>query len=218
MTNKYKNLGIGAKAIEAAATYLEASVTDEDQIDAAIAAVETLLKAFQSEADTIRTAKTEAEKRAAELDKKIKALADGDNRDGVTEGKDGKGKVPAWAQELIDGNKKLSDELAAIKDQKVVTDRKGRLNAIIEKLPEALRKPYQRMDVKNLSDEDFDALTGEVSTEVETLVKESAAQGAVFGRPKGGTGVVKKDESSVPQDQLDEIMSGLVPAQKSTTT
>ncbi len=76
----------------------------------------------------------------------------------------------------------------------------------------------QRMDVKNLSDEDFDALTGEVSTEVETLVKESAAQGAVFGRPKGGTGVVKKDESSVPQDQLDEIMSGLVPAQKSTTT
>lgn len=202
--NKYSKLGLGTKAIEAAAAYLEASIKEDSEIENVVVGIEPLLKAFQSEADTIRSSKSAAEKKAAEFEAKIKELAGVQNIPVETKNED----VPSWAKAILDSSKKLESDLLAIKGDKIVNDRKTKLNAIIEKLPEAIRKPYQRMDVKSLTDDDFETLTSEVSAEVEVLSKEVLAQGAVFGRPKATATPVKKS-SDIPQEQLNEILSGI---------
>ena len=47
LKTKYSNLGFGEKAFDGVADYLSKTVTEESQIEAAIAGVEPLLKAFQ---------------------------------------------------------------------------------------------------------------------------------------------------------------------------
>ncbi len=202
--NKYSKLGLGTKAIEAAAAYLEASTKEDSEIENVVVGIEPLLKAFQSEADTIRSSKSVAEKKAAEFEAKIKELSGVQSTPVETKNED----VPSWAKAILDSSKKLESELLELKGEKIVNDRKTKLNSIIEKLPEAIRKPYQRMDVKSLTDEDFETLTSEVSAEVEVLSKEVSAQAAVFGRPKATATPVKKS-SDIPQEQLNEILSGI---------
>lgn len=82
--------------------------------------------------------------------------------------------------------KPLQDEITALKTGKVTETRKQKLDAIISKLPEDLRKPYARTPVNDLTDEEFEALTGEIQTEVEGLVTATTVRGAVFGRPASG--------------------------------
>jgi hypothetical protein len=98
--------------------------------------------------------------------------------------------VPAWAQALIDSNKKLNDRLDKMDGERTTATRKQQLSTIIEKLPENLRKAYERTPVNDLTDEQFNALVGEITTEVNGIVSEVQAKGAVFGKPTvtGGTG------------------------------
>src|SRR5574344_566826 len=189
LKNKYKNLGLGEKAIEGAAAFLEPSIKDESDIETAIAGVEPLLKAFQSDTDGIRTAKTAAEKRLAELEAQGKKLGGtpAQTEPGGTEtggaGNDLAQQITAAVQAAV---KPLQDEITSLKSGKVAETRKQKLDAIIGKLPENLRKSYARTPVKDLSEEDFETLTTEISAEVEELVKDNTAKGAVFGRPVGG--------------------------------
>lgn len=204
--NKYKNLGLGEKAIDAAAAYLEASIKEESEIETGISGVEPLLKAFQSETDAIRTAKSAAEKRIAEIEERIKGL--GGTVEKPNEQVEDKG-MPEWAGAILESNKKLAEKINMLETEKAVSTRKQKLETIVSKLPENLRKPYLRMDVKNITDEDFEKLTSDVSGEVEEIVKETASKGAVFGRPASTPGK-RTDEGNVPKEQLDEIMSGIV--------
>lgn len=86
--------------------------------------------------------------------------------------------------------KPLQDEIANFKQGRVVESRKQQLSAVIGKLPENLRKGYERTSVDNLTDEAFTTLIGEITAEVDGIVKDSQQRGAVFGRPsvQGGTG------------------------------
>ena len=67
LKTKYSNLGFGEKAFDGVADYLSKTVTEESQIEAAIAGVEPLLKAFQGDVDKIRTEKSELQKQYDEL-------------------------------------------------------------------------------------------------------------------------------------------------------
>lgn len=91
--------------------------------------------------------------------------------------------VPAWAQALLDSNKTLSDRIARFETERTTATRKQKLSEVTSKLPEELRKPYERTAIENLSDEDFNSLLGEITTEVETISGSIAAKGAVFGKP-----------------------------------
>lgn len=92
--------------------------------------------------------------------------------------------VPAWAKQILERFEQLE---TGIKVQKAES-RVQQLNDTIAKLPEALQKPYKRLDVKGLSDEDYQALIAEVQTDVTSLQAQLTAKGAVFGIPstKGG--------------------------------
>ena len=69
LKTKYKNLGFGDKAFDGVAEYLSGNVTEESQIETAIAGVEILLKSFQGDIDKVRTEKSELQKKYDELEK-----------------------------------------------------------------------------------------------------------------------------------------------------
>ncbi len=93
---------------------------------------------------------------------------------------------PAWVQALIESNKKLSDRLDAMEAGKTAETRKQKLTAVIGKLPESLRKAYERTPVDNATDDEFATLLESIKQEVNGILTDTQAKGAVFGRPLGG--------------------------------
>lgn len=108
--------------------------------------------------------------------------------------------VPAWAKILLDTNKALTERLNKFEADRTTATRREQLNGIIGKLPEHLRKPYERTSVDNLTDEQFTTLTGEIATEVDAIVKDAQAKGAVFGKPTVTGGQPQNDKLSQEQE------------------
>lgn len=96
--------------------------------------------------------------------------------------------VPEWAKTLIESNQQLSERLNRIDTERTTTARRQQLATITNKLPEALRKPYERMSVDNLKEEEFTKLLSDVTTEVDGIVSGMNAKGAVFGKPAAHNG------------------------------
>lgn len=111
--------------------------------------------------------------------------------------------VPAWAQSLLDSNKTMAQEIANLKAERTTTSRRQQLSTIISKLPEKLRKPYERMAIDSLTDEQFNTLVGEVTTEVNDLANDINSKGAVFTTPaahnQGG------NNGELTKEQIDAI-------------
>lgn len=111
--------------------------------------------------------------------------------------------VPAWAQSLLDSNKTMAQEIANLKAERTTTSRRQQLSTIISKLPEKLRKPYERMACDSLTDEQFNTLVGEVTTEVNDLANDINSKGAVFTTPaahnQGG------NNGELTKEQIDAI-------------
>ena len=96
--------------------------------------------------------------------------------------------VPAWAQALIESNNSLKNVLAQMKTARTNETRKQQISTLIEKLPENLRKAYSRTPVDGLTDEQFTALVGEITTEVGDIQSSIQQKGAVFGKPAAQNG------------------------------
>lgn len=126
LKTKYKTFGFGDKAFDGVADYLSKTVTEESQIETAISGVESLLKSFQGDIDTVRNAKSGLQKELDELKKKIEN-ADKDKD------KDKDKDVPAWAQALIDSNKTLSEKLTAYEAEKAQAQRNSQISAVAKK-------------------------------------------------------------------------------------
>ena len=109
--------------------------------------------------------------------------------------------VPAWAQALIDSNKNLTERLDRMDGDRTTATRKQQLTPIFAKLPEKLRKGYERIDVSSLSDEQFNSLVGELTTEVDGIVGDLNAKGAVFGRPAAQHGGNQSQDGRLTEQQ-----------------
>lgn len=91
--------------------------------------------------------------------------------------------IPEWAKQLVAENKTLSERLGRMDVERIAAERKQKLSAVFKKLPENLRKPYERMSIDKLSDEEFTTLFGEITAEVDEIASSVKSKGAVFGRP-----------------------------------
>lgn len=201
---KAKFPGVNANVLNRIAEKLAKTVTTDEQVTTAVAGVtQEFIEIIESYGDSRAT---EAQQTAVHNYETRHGLKDGQKIDangGAAGGQAGSGttvqqqsaggapeQVPAWAQALIDSNKKLNDRLDKMDGERTTATRKQQLSTIIEKLPENLRKAYERTPVEGLTDEQFNALVGEITTEVNGIVSEVQAKGAVFGKPTvtGGTG------------------------------
>lgn len=201
---KAKFPGVNANVLNRIADKLAKTVTTDEQVTTAVAGVtQEFIEIIESYGDSRAT---EAQQTAVHTYETKYGLKDGQKigaNGGAAGGQAGGGttvqqqsagganeQVPAWAQALIDSNKKLNDRLDKMDGERTTATRKQQLSTIIEKLPENLRKAYERTPVDNLTDEQFNTLVGEITTEVNGIVSEVQAKGAVFGKPSvtGGTG------------------------------
>lgn len=112
--------------------------------------------------------------------------------------------IPTWAQTLIDSNKALTERLNKMDVDRTTATRKQQLQTVIEKLPEKLRKAYERMPVDGLTEEQFNTLFSEISSEVEGIVNETHVKGAVFGRPAAQNGRTNQG-NELTKEQVEAI-------------
>lgn len=128
------------------------------------------------------------------------------------DGNNGGGDVAELLRELKSQNELLKARLDGIEAKGITKTRMGEIGKIVEKLPEALRKPYGRISVDGLSEEDYTSLKSEISAEVEQLAQAQKANGAVFQQPKFVSGPVSTKELSEGQMSAIAKREGVVKA------
>lgn len=193
---KAKFSGVNANVLSRIAEKIAKTVTTDEQITTAVAGVtKEFIEVIESYGDSRATEATQTATQNYEAKYGLKdgkpingGSTDAGGQQGgttvtTTQQTGGVDTVPAWAKQLIESNKTLSERLYKMDGERTTTARKQKLTAIIAKLPENLRKPYERISVDALSEEEFNTLTGEVTTEVDGLVADFKSKGAVFGRP-----------------------------------
>lgn len=207
---KAKFEGVSDAVLGRIADKLAKTVTTEEQVATAVEGV-TIQQVIENYADSRAT---EAQQTAVRSYEKKYGLKDGAKVDGgapTNEPKGGNDDVPAWAQAIIDSNKSLTERLNKMDGERTTATRKQQLAKITEKLPESLRKAYERISLDALSDEEFATLQTEVSAEVSAIVAENKSRGAVFGRPvnssagKNGGGSEKEATDEEAQAVVDKL-------------
>ena len=110
--------------------------------------------------------------------------------------------VPAWAQALLDSNKKLEGELEAIKTGKVIETKKQTASELFGKseilkgIPETIRKNWEnRIDVN--SETPFEEQIQALETEYSELVQVNANSNKYAPPAGGGYTDLKVDEAVV---------------------
>ena len=207
LKTKYKNLGFGEKAFDGVAEYLATTVTEEANIETAIGGVEAMLKAFQSEADKLRGENTTLK---TQLDEAKKIQANPQKKDNGDNGDNGDD-MPEWAKKMLGGFEGIQKKLEALETDKVTGSRKSRLDEKLKDAPDSLRnmiaKNFGKM--KFDSDDDFDEYLTDVSTQVETFVKDEKIDG-VSGNNKSqkGSGNASRVKEAT-KEELDAVMSKL---------
>ena len=117
----------------------------------------------------------------------------------------------AIAKAVAEAMKPLQNELANLKQGRVTDTRKQQFGAIVGKLPETMRKGYNRINVADMTDEDFTTLLSEAAAEVDAIVSETKARGAVMGRPmgKGGNEASKTGVQQATDAEAKEVVERL---------
>ena len=181
LKTKYSSKGLSEKALDGVAAFLEKTVTDEAQIDAAIseAHVESLVNIYQSEADALRNAKAQAEK----------ALAD--YKAAHPEGKPAE---PTTGGEVKDDQMaEVLKELKELKERAAADDARKRNSELMSGVRKALKdgnrgvEPLLDIVLKNPvigADDTVESLTKRYETEYDTTYKSLYGDGAV--PPAGG--------------------------------
>lgn len=150
-----------------------------------------------------RTAVTNYEKKHGLKDgKKVNVEDDHKTLDNEDNNED----MPAWAKAMLESNKKLAEQVATMTAEKNTAARKQRLDAIINKLPERDRRGYARTSFADLSDEDFDTLLEDISSEVEETLKDNQTAGLTFGAPRTKPQTNSKEASD---KEVEAVMSHL---------
>lgn len=232
LTTKFE--GVDAKILDRIATKLAKTVTKEEDVEPAVEGV-TFQEVLTSYGDArateaSNTAVSNYEKKHGLKDgKKVGTNGDDDQNDDDADDddsddddEDGKskanpkaknsrkkndeGEAPAWVKKLLDANKELKDRLDAIDKGKVTASRREKLNKAIEKLTDKQKKPYSRIKLDDMSDEDFETFLEEVTEEADDLAADNAANEATFGAPlehKGG------EAKKATKEEIDSIADAL---------
>lgn len=210
LTTKFA--GVSATILGRIADKLAKTVTTAEQVKTAVDGV-TFQQVLESYGDSRAT---EATQTAVSNYEKKHGLKDGKKVDGgapepepdpkpdPNQGGDDLAKTIAAA--VAAAVKPLHDEIANFKQGRVTETRKQQFGAVIDKLPEKFRKGYSRISVDTLTDDEFKTLLDEANAEVEAIVSETSARGAVLGRPlgNGGKGTAATHQSVAAQEATEE--------------
>ena len=187
---KAKFQGVSDNILSRIATKLAKTATTQEQVTTAVEGVtQEFISVIEGYGDSRATG---AQKTAVANYERKHNLKDGvkvaQQQQEPTKEPEGGDDMPAWAKTLIESNQQLSERLNRIDTERTTTARRQQLATITNKLPEALRKPYERMSVDTLKEDEFTQLLSDVTTEVDGIVSGMNAKGAVFGKPAAHNG------------------------------
>lgn len=213
---KAKFTGVSEKILGRIADRLAKTVTTQEQVATAVEGV-TFQQVLDSYGDSRATEAAQTAVANYEANHGLKdgkvvqkpeptgtAKTDGDG--------DGGEKIPAWAQALIESNKTLTEQVRTMQGEKLTANRREQLSKIISTLPPSIRKAYERTPVDTLTDEEFETLKGEITSEAAEIAKETTAKGVVFGRPtvQGGTKTQQSTANNGGNEATDDEAKAVV--------
>lgn len=202
---KAKFPGVSDNILGRIANKLAKTATTAEQVKTAVEGV-TIQQVIESYGDSRATEASETARENAVKDYETRyGLKDGVKTTTTTTGGEqptggsattttagGSEEMPAWAKTIM-------ERLEAQDKARATETRTQQLNAVISKLPENLRKAYERLPVDKYTEDEFSKMIGEITTEVEGIADDTAAQGGVFGKPSANTGGTSKTELSDAQ-------------------
>lgn len=193
---KAKFEGVNESILSRIADKLAKTTTKEEDVATAVSGV-TIQQIIEGYGDSRAT---EAQQSAVRNYEEKYGLKDGEKLQ-EPKPKPQEETMPEWAKQLVKENKTLSERLGRMDGERITAERKQKLSAVFKKLPENLRKPYERMSVDKLSDEEFTNLVGEITAEVEEIASSVKSKGAVFGRPAAHQGGDNSQELSKEEQE-----------------
>ena len=208
---KTKFAGVSEQILDRVATKLAQTVTTAEQVQTAVDGV-TFQQVLESYGDSRATQATQTAvhnyetkyglKDGAKVQPEPPAPTDTPPTPPTGGGTDNA--VAKALAELLEQNKKLNERLDCMDADRTTATRKQQISALIEKLPENLKKAYSRTPVDGLTDEQFQSLVGEITTEVGDITSSINQKGAIFGKPAaqngGSTGteqLTKEQEAAI---------------------
>lgn len=193
---KAKFEGVNESILSRIADKLAKTTTKEEDVATAVSGV-TIQQIIEGYGDSRAT---EAQQSAVRNYEEKYGLKDGEKLQ-EPKPKPQEETMPEWAKQLVEENKTLSERLGRMNGERITAERKQKLSAVFKKLPENLRKPYERMSIDKLSDEEFTTLVGEITAEVEEIASSVKSKGAVFGRPAAHQGTDNSQELSKEEQE-----------------
>lgn len=195
---KAKFEGVNESILSRIADKLAKTTTKEEDVATAVSGV-TIQQIIEGYGDSRAT---EAQQSAVRNYEEKYGLKDGEKlQEPKPKPKPQEETMPEWAKKLAEENKTLSERLGRMDGERITAERKQKLSAVFKKLPENLRKPYERMSVDKLSDEEFTTLVGEITAEVNEIASSMKSKGAVFGRPAAHQGTDNSQELSKEEQE-----------------
>lgn len=197
---KTKFEGVSEAILDRIAVKLAKTVSTEDQVATAVEGV-TLQQIIESYGDSRATEAQQTAVRNYEAkynlkDGKPEKIDGGEPNKGKATETSGAEDTPAWV-------KALTDRLDRLEASRTAENRKQQLGKVIDRLPENLRKAYERLPLDGYTDEQFSTVLSEITTEVEGIAGETAAKGGVFGKPSVANG--NNNQQALTDAQLKAI-------------
>lgn len=186
---------ISDKTLNAYVDVIAAQITDESQIETAIAPSIVALKEIQANINSVaaNAAKTkETELKSAEEAAK-KAAEDAAKKAAETGGEE----TPAWAKSILESNKALNDRLAAIEGEKVQQTHSQKLAEKLKDVPDWHKNPI--ISGRTFKDDsEVESFAESVLTNWGVAKQSLANQGFQDATPpEQGAGVPQNDVSSI---------------------
>jgi hypothetical protein len=167
LKTKYANKGFGDKAFDGVASYLEKTVTEESQVEAAVADVEALLTAFQGDVDRLRTEN-------AQLNAQLKAQAEQKPKEDERKPEEDTGE-PTWFKKYREETDK---KLGEITKEKETNTRKARLDAALKDVP-----PHMRDTESMIAFSSDDEVEAYITKKLETAKTYAESLPRGYGKP-----------------------------------
>lgn len=214
--------GVGAKVVEGIADKLSKTVSTDEEATTAIEGV-TFQQVLESYADKRANEASEtARKNAIKTYETQYGLKDG--KPTKTEGQEppkqeppkpqeAGNEVPQYVKDLQTSNasmltliKELQGSISSLRTEKRVESRQSVLKKEISALTEAQQKPYSRIALDAMSDDDFDTFMEETRNNVAAIKKDNDAAKAAQGNPRPFVGNMPASGKKATDAELDNVV------------
>ena len=116
--------------------------------------------------------------------------------------------VPQWAKSLVEQVKTLNQRFDAVEKEKQQRNRQEQIEELIKGLPKTMQQAYRRIQLGDLSDQDFNQLKEDVTQEAVQILQETGARSAVFSAPTQiGSKATQKTATDKETDAVVSAMS-----------